>query len=79
MCVHISLFIMLHIVSLSFCVGIYELKIVKCKVLNLIEITTQTHYVCIVYSFNQDATFYYGCVSFYAVSINLRHMILGFI
>jgi hypothetical protein len=27
--------------------GTYELNIVKCKILQLIEITSQTHYVCI--------------------------------
>ena len=48
MCVHIALFRMLYIVPLSFCIEIYELKIVKCKILNLIEITSQTHYVCIL-------------------------------
>jgi hypothetical protein len=48
MCVHIRFFILLHVISLSFCIGIYDLKIVKCKILNLIETASQTHYVCII-------------------------------
>jgi hypothetical protein len=68
---------MLHIVSLSPCTGIYEFKIVKCKILNHIEITSQTHYVCILLPSRCHILLRLRFV--YAVSIKLRHMILGLI